>query len=59
MLPKPKSKPRAKDRKLTQKQRFIEAARAADIDETGEEFEREFKKIVPPNKPVSKTPDQK
>ena len=43
----PKKKP-PKNRKLSQKERFIEAARAAEADETGETFERTFKKIVPP-----------
>lgn len=41
---KPKKKP---SRKLSQKERFIEAARTAEADETGETFEHAFKKIVP------------
>lgn len=32
----------------TQGERFVEAAREAGVDETGEVFERAFKKIVPP-----------
>lgn len=32
----------------TQGERFIETARAAGVDETGEEFERAFAKIVHP-----------
>jgi hypothetical protein len=44
---KPKTKPKRKAG-LTQKQRFIEAARKAEVDETGETFEHIFKRIVPP-----------
>ena len=33
--------------------RFIETARELEADETGEAFERAFKKIVPPKKPKS------
>jgi len=50
-MPKPKAKPNPRPKnspKLTAKQRFIEAARAAEADETGETFERAFEKIVPP-----------
>lgn len=51
MPPKAKSKARPKNyRKLTQKQRFLEAARKAEADESGETFERRFKMIVPPAK---------
>ena len=35
-----------KNRKLSQKERFIEAARAAEADETGETFERAVRAIV-------------
>jgi hypothetical protein len=42
---KPKSKPQ-KTRKLSQKQRFLEAARKAEVDESGETFELAFKKIL-------------
>jgi hypothetical protein len=43
-----KAKPKPKvNRKLSQKERFIEAARSAGADETGETFEHAFKKIVP------------
>lgn len=42
----PKEKP--------QKQRFIEAARTAGVDETGAAFERAMGKIAPPKKPTSK-----
>jgi len=34
----------------TQAERFIEAARAAGVDESGKEFERALKKIVPPKR---------
>ncbi len=48
-MPKEKDKPKPKvNRKLSQKERFIEAARAADADETGETFQRALGKIVPP-----------
>jgi hypothetical protein len=42
--PKP---PKPKDDR-PQSERFIEAARGVGVDETGEEFERAFQKIVPP-----------
>ncbi len=51
-MPKPKAKPKPLPknyRKLTPKQRFVEAARAAGADETGETFERALKKIVGKN----------
>ena len=41
--PDPKEKP--------QKERFIEAAKKAGVDETGVEFERAMDKIVQPKKP--------
>ncbi|MBO6669610.1 hypothetical protein [Parvibaculum sp.] len=48
-MPEKKAKPKKKpDRKLSQKERFIEAARAAEADETGETFERTIEKIIPP-----------
>ena len=48
-MPEKKAKPKKKpDRKLSQKERFIEAARNAEADETGDTFECAFKKIVPP-----------
>jgi hypothetical protein len=34
-----------------QRERFIEAARAIGVDETGKEFERLFAKVVPPKAP--------
>lgn len=48
-MPKAKAKPKPKvNRKLSQKERFIEAARAAEADETGETFERALKTVIPP-----------
>lgn len=48
-MPEKKVKPKKKpSRKLSQKERFIEAARNAEADETGETFERVIAKIVPP-----------
>lgn len=43
----PAKKPPPKDEK-PQKQRFEEAAREAQADESGRQFERAVKKIVPP-----------
>lgn len=34
----------------TQSARFIEAARAAGVDETGKDFERALRRIIPPRK---------
>ena len=36
-----------------QSARFIEAARLAGVDETGEAFERAFARIAPPKHPVA------
>jgi hypothetical protein len=33
-----------------QRERFIEAAREVAVDESGEEFERAFREIVPPKR---------
>ena len=33
-----------------QKERFIEKARELEADDSGEEFERAFKKVVPPKR---------
>ena len=46
----PKKKKRSEDEK-PQSQRFIDAAKEAEADEDGEEFERAFRKIVPAKKP--------
>ena len=48
-----KTKPKTikpKDEDKEQRKRFIEAARAIGVDESGEEFEAAFKKIVPERK---------
>lgn len=37
-----------KDADKTQRERFIEAARAVGVDETGREFESAIKRIMPP-----------
>lgn len=39
---------KAKEAKKTQKQRFIETAKAAGCDESEEAFGKTFEKIVPP-----------
>lgn len=49
----PKKKEPSKDEK-PQSQRFIDAARESGADDSGEEFERAFKKIVPLKKSPSK-----
>lgn len=45
----PRKKPPDPNEK-PQKERFIEAAKKLGVDESGEEFEKAFKKIVPPKK---------
>lgn len=48
-------KPKAvRPEEKTQAERFIEAARRAGADETGEAFERAFAIIVPPKRPERK-----
>ena len=37
----------------SQRERFIETARAVGVDETGEEFMKLLKKVVPPKRPKS------
>jgi hypothetical protein len=46
--PKRRTKPKINRRDPAQSERFIETARKAGMDETGEIFEAAFKKIVPP-----------
>jgi len=46
--PKPKAKPPRKMTKAEQSERFKETARALDADESGEAFERAFRKILRP-----------
>ena len=41
------SKPEAPPEEKTQRERFIEAAREIGVDESGAEFERLFKRVVP------------
>ena len=45
----PKKKPPPDDKE--QSRRFVETARELEADETGEAFERAFKKAVPPKVP--------
>ena len=45
----PKEKTPTKDEK-SQRERFIDAARESGADESGKEFERAFRKIVPASK---------
>lgn len=48
-MPGKKRKPKAKpNRKLSQRERFVEAARLAEADETGGIFKETFGKIVRP-----------
>jgi hypothetical protein len=50
MAQRPKAKPNPKGRKSTEKSqaaRFREAARTAEVDESGKAFERAFAKIIP------------
>lgn len=49
---KPKRKPpKPQAASKSQHSRFVEAAREVGADETGKEFERAFRKIVPPKLP--------
>jgi hypothetical protein len=49
---KPKPKKPKNYANLSQKQKFIAAARAAVSDETGETFQSAFDKIIPPRKKI-------
>ena len=55
MAEKPKTvRPKAEKQKIDDKnqaERFKEAARQLEVDESGEKFEEAFKKISPPKKP--------
>jgi hypothetical protein len=42
------AKPKKGKNDLSQSERFIETARALEVDETGETFNAVFKKLVPP-----------
>lgn len=48
-----KKKPEAPSKEKSQRERFIEAAREAGVDESGAQFERLFIRVVPPKKPRS------
>ena len=48
------AKPKRKRDQKAQKEHFIEKARELEADESGEAFERAFKKIVPPQQPKMK-----
>lgn len=50
MSAKKKAAPKKAAKQKPQKQRFIEAAREHECDETGEALERVFRKAVPPKK---------
>lgn len=53
-MPKVNARPKKKpDRKLTQRERFIEAARKAEADETGETFERAMAAVTPPKRSLT------
>jgi len=44
--PRAPKKAKAPQKKKSQRERFIEAAREIGVDESGEEFERLFKRVV-------------
>lgn len=46
--PKKTEKPEAAKKEKSQRERFIEAAREVGVDESGAEFERLFRHVVPP-----------
>jgi hypothetical protein len=51
--------PKKKDPPLAPKEqfkRFVETVRKLEVDERGKEFERAFKKAVPPKKPRATRP---
>ena len=50
MISKTKTKVKAKDKK--QSKRFIAKAREIGADESGEAFERGFRKVIPPKQPA-------
>lgn len=54
----PTKKPRSVDEK-PQRERFIEAAREAQADETDESFERAFRTVTTPKSPLPGNPDKK
>jgi len=46
--PKAPKKAKTPQKEKNQRERFIEAARTLGVDESGEEFERLFRHVVPP-----------
>ena len=50
----PKKPPPKKMTKKEQSERFIETAREIGVDETGAEFEKVFRKVVPPARKLSR-----
>jgi hypothetical protein len=50
MARKPSAKPEAKGPEKSQRERFIETAREIGVDETGKEFMRALRKVVPPRR---------
>lgn len=50
----PKTPRKRKPDNPEQFERFVEAARKAGVDESGEAFERAFDRIAPPRRPSSK-----
>ncbi len=57
MAQKPKAKPPPKTKgtaEKTQRERFIETAREIGVDETGEEFARLLKRVLPSRRPTGK-----
>ena len=49
------TKTKAKEKEKPQRERFIEAARSIGVDETGQEFEKALKKIVPVKRSLKQT----
>jgi hypothetical protein len=47
--------PKPQAASAAQHKRFVEAAREIEADETGKEFERAFRKVVPPKLAAKKT----
>jgi hypothetical protein len=51
----PEKKATVTKKSQPQRQRFIETAKQLEVDESGAEFDKAFKKIVPPKTPTAKT----
>jgi hypothetical protein len=54
MAEKPKAGGAEKPPEKEQRERFIRTAREIGVDESGEEFERLFRRVAPPKKATSK-----